>query len=410
MKVSEPASKVDRIQTYVWEGRNKRGLRVSGEMGGVSQAVIQAELKRQNIEPLKVKKKKKPLFANEKKVSNMDVVVFTRHLATMICAGLPLVQALDIIGRGHEKIKMQKIILQVKNDVSEGKSLSEALHKHPTTFDPLFCNLVRTAEMSGTLDVMLKRIANYLEKSESLRKKIKKAMTYPIAILSVSFIISAILLIFVVPQFEKLFSSYGAELPAFTRFVLNLSQLFTSYWYIIFGAIALGIYTFRSSRKRSQKFREFVDRTMLKITVFGPLLEKAIIARTTRTLATTLAAGVPLVSALGSVVNVAGNTVYRNAYKQIRDDVETGQNMHISMTTTHLFPSMVTQMVAVGEESGSLEDMLDKIATFYEEDVDNMVSSLSSLLEPLIMLILGVIIGGFVLSMYLPIFKLGSVF
>lgn len=401
---------VDKLLNFTWEGKNKRGIRVSGEMAAMSPSIVQAELRRQNIEPIKVKKKSKPLFSSEKKPTTMDVVIFTRHLATMITAGLPLIQALDIIGRGHEKQSMQTVIMTIKNDVAGGKNFSDSLNKHPTLFNPLFCSLIRSAEQSGTLDRMLKRIADYLEKSESLKKKIKKAMTYPAAIIVISLIVASILLVFVVPQFEKLFSSYGAELPLFTRYVMNLSTLLQNYWWAIFSVLGAGIYGFILAKRQVPAFQQFLDRAMLKAIVFGELLEKAIIARVTRTLSTNLAAGIPLVDGLSTVAEISNNYVYRSALTQIREDVKTGQSFHTAISTTNLFPHMVVQMIAVGEESGSLEDMLDKIATFYEEDVDNMVANLSSLLEPLIMVLLGVIIGGFVLAMYLPIFKIGSVF
>lgn len=404
------SSKANALQRYTWEGRNKRGIKVNGEMVAVSPAIIQAELKRQNIDPLKIRKKSKSLFSNEKKITTLDIVIFTRHLATLITAGMPLVQSLDIIGKGNEKQKFQTLIIGVKNDVASGKNFADSLQKHPEQFNRLFCSLVRSAELSGTLDTMLVRIADYLEKSESLKKKVKKALTYPGAIIAISLIVSSILLVFIVPQFETLFSSFGAELPAFTRLVLNLSESLQNYWWLYAIVLIGGSYGFIITRKRSQKFRAMVDRFILKLSVFGKLLEKSIVARVTRTLSTNLAAGIPLIDALDSVADIANNSVYRNALIQIREDVKTGQTMHTAMLTTHLFPHMVIQMVAVGEESGSLESMLDKIACFYEEDVDNMVSNLSSLLEPLIMVILGVLVGGFVLAMYLPIFQLGSIF
>jgi len=404
------SSKRKQLQTFVWEGKNKRGSKVSGEMAAVSPAIIEAELRRQSIDPIKVRKKKKSLFSNEKPISSLDIVVFTRHLATMISAGLPLVQALDIVARGSDKPKMQTLLMTIKSDISGGKSFAESLHHHPKYFDNLFCNLIRAAELSGTLDVMLKRVADYLEKTESLKKKIKKALTYPAAVLFVTFIVSAILLVFVVPQFEKLFSSFDAELPAFTRAVVVLSEVLEHYWWLVLGGIGASIAAFVTARKRSTKFSDIIDRAILKAPVFGKLIEKSIIARITRTLATTLAAGIPIIDALQSVARISNNSVYRYALEQVKEDVTTGQSIHLAMTTTHLFPNMVIQMIAVGEESGSIEDMLGKIASYYEEDVDHMVNNLSSLIEPLIMVILGVIIGSFVVAMYMPIFKLGSIF
>lgn len=404
------SNKANALQRYTWEGRNKRGIKVNGEMVAVSPSIIQAELKRQNIDPLKIRKKSKPLFSNEKKITTLDIVIFTRHLATLITAGMPLVQSLDIIGRGNEKPKLQNLIINIKNDVASGKNFADSLQKHPEQFNRLFCSLVRSAELSGTLDTMLLRIADYLEKSESLKKKVKKALTYPAAIVTIALIVSTVLLVFIVPQFETLFSSFGAELPAFTRLVLKLSATLQNYWWLYAIVLIGSSYSFIITRKRSKKFRALIDRFVLKLAIFGKLLEKSIVARVTRTLSTNLAAGIPLIDALDSVADISNNDVYRNALIQIREDVKTGQTMHTAMLTTHLFPHMVIQMVAVGEESGSLEDMLDKIASFYEEDVDHMVSNLSSLLEPLIMVILGVLVGGFVLAMYMPIFKLGSIF
>ena len=401
--------KPQNLQNYLWEGVNKRGIKVSGEMTAINPTVLQADLKRQGITAKKIRKKSKSLF-NGKRIQTIDIIVFTRHLATMINAGLPLIKTLEIVIRGHEKPKMRELLSAIKADVEAGKTFSEALAKYPKYFDYLFCNLIKSGEQSGTLDVMLKRIANYLEKSATLKKKIKKASYYPAAILVVALVISSIMLIFVVPQFEELFSSYGAELPAFTRMVLNLSEFMQNYWWLVFGSIVAAVIIIVQGRKRSEKFATMLDRLLLKIIIVGPLLQKALVARFARTLSTTLGAGIPIIDALKSVTGVVGNRVYKSAIMQIKDDVTTGQQMHMSMSTTRLFPNMVVQMVAVGEESGSTEEMLDKIATYYEEDVDTTVDSLQSLLEPLIMVILGVLIGGLVLAMYMPIFKIGSVF
>lgn len=401
--------KLDKLQTFQWEGINRRGLRVKGELSGISQVVIQAELKRQGIEPIKIKKKPKQIVIFKQKIKSGDIVLISHHLATMISAGIPLVQALDIISKGQSKPALQSLIQTVKNDVASGKTFYDALSQHPKYFSDLFCNLIRTGELSGTLDIMLKRLAEYLEKSESIRKKIRKAMYYPITVVSISLIIAGLLLIFIVPQFERLFSSFGAKLPLFTRIVINFSKVLQHYWFMVIAAIVLGVWLFRYFLKKSKRFRYLVDKTTLRLPIFGNLIKKAIIARVTRTLATTLAAGIPMLEALTSVANVANNKVYANAIFQIREDVATGQQMHTAMSVTHVFPNMVVQMIAVGEESGAIDSMLDKIAGFYEDEVDTMVNALSTLMEPIIIIILSAIIGSFVMAMYLPIFKLGSV-
>ena len=405
------ATQAEKPQIYSWEGLNKRGTRVKGESTGLSASIVQAELQRQGINTLRIRKKAKPLFSfGAKKIGPLDIVIFTRHLSTMILAGLPLVQSLDIIARGQENPNMQKLVLDVKTDVASGKTFSDSLSKHPRYFDDLFVSLINAGEQSGTLDTMLNRIAIYLEKSHSLKKKIKKAFVYPAAVLVVAMCVSAVLLLFVVPQFDKLFSSFGAELPAFTRVIVVLSEFLRAYWWMLLIAIGGFIYMLVRLKRNSKRFTELLDRRILKGLGVGPLLKNAIIARYARTLATTMAAGIPVIESLQAVADTAGNSVYSKAIIQIKEDVATGLQMHTAMTTTQLFPNMVVQMVAVGEESGSIEDMLNKIATYYEEDVDNMVDNLSSLLEPLIMVVLGGIIGSFVIAMYLPIFKIGSIF
>ncbi len=396
---------------FVWEGVDKNGKRVKGEQPGRSETLIKAELRRQGIKPVKVKKKPKPLFGTrKKKITTKDIAVFSRQLATMMSAGVPLVQAFDIVGRGHENPSMQELILSIKDDVEGGSTLTEALRKHPLYFDELFCNLVEAGEQAGVLEVLLHKIAEYKEKTESLKAKVKKALTYPAAVVVVAFIVTAILLIFVVPQFEELFKGFGADLPAFTQLVINLSRFMQDNWYFVFGGIGVAIYAFIYFKKRSLAFNRFLDRLFLRIPIIGPqILHKSAIARFARTLSTMSAAGVPLVEALESVAGASGNAVYSDAILEMREAVSTGQQLQQAMRQTSLFPNMVIQMIAIGEESGSIDSMLSKVADFYEEEVDNAVDSLSSLMEPMIMAFLGVVVGSLVVAMYLPIFKLGAV-
>ena len=404
------AEKALKQTLFVWEGADKRGARISGEMSASSIAMVKADLRRQGIQPLKVKKKPIPLFGGGgKRITPKDIAIFSRQVATMLSSGIPLVQAFDIIGRGHENPNMQKLILAIKADVEAGVSLYEALSKHPLHFDDLYRNLVRAGEHAGILDNLLDKIATYKEKTESLKGKIKKALFYPTAVLVVAFIVTTILLIFVVPQFAELFEGFGADLPAFTQLVVNLSEFFQAWWWAIFGGLGILGYGLAQANKRSAKFRHAKDRLLLKLPVMGDILHKAAIARFARTLSTMFAAGVPLVDAMESVAGATGNVVYANAVMQMRDAVATGQQLQLSMRQAGLFPSMVVQMVAIGEEAGSLDTMLGKIADFYEEEVDNAVDGLSSLLEPFIMAILGILVGGLVVAMYLPIFKMGSV-
>ena len=349
------------------------------------------------------------LFAGGGKITPGDIAIFSRQLATMLAAGIPLVQAFEIVGAGHENAAMQKLILSIKADVEGGSALAEALAKHPVYFDDLFVNLVEAGEQAGALETLLDKIAVYKEKTEAIKKKIKKALTYPAAVLVVAFIVMTILLIFVIPAFEDLFQGFGADLPAFTRMVIDLSVFVREQGYILAVGIGLAIAAFLYFKKRSRPMRHFLDRVTLKIPVIGPIMEKASIARYARTLSTMFAAGVPLVEALDSVAGATGNIVYEEGVKQMRDEVATGQRLQQSMENSDLFPNMVIQMIAVGEESGSLDEMSAKVADFYEEDVDNAVDNLSSLLEPMIMAILGVMVGGLVVAMYLPIFKLGQV-
>ncbi|RJQ45752.1 MAG: type II secretion system F family protein [Gammaproteobacteria bacterium] len=399
------------LETFVWEGSNKQGARVKGEAKGVSPALVKADLRRQGINPLKVGKKPAPLFGgrSKKKITPKDIAVLSRQLSTMISAGVPLVQAFEIVGRGHENLAMQELILAIKADVESGSSLAEAMEKHPRQFDELYCNLVRAGEQAGILESLMNKIATYKEKTEAIKGKIKKALFYPTAVLVVAFIITAILLIFVIPQFESLFKGFGADLPALTQMVINLSAIFQKWWWLIFGALGGGVYAIIEAKKRSRAVAHFFDRVMLKVPVIGAILNKGAIARFARTMSTMFAAGVPLVESMVSVAGASGNVVYSDAILRMRDEVATGTQMNVAMRNTQLFPNMVVQMVAIGEEAGSLDAMLGKVADFYEEEVDNMVDSLSSLLEPMIMAILGVLVGGLVIAMYLPIFKMGSV-
>ncbi len=393
---------------FVWEGTDKKGKRIKGKMLAVSEAAVKADLRRQGV-LAKTVRKEVQLFKSGKKVDTADIALFARQLATMLQAGIPMVQCFDIIGNGHDKPSMQKLVLAIKADIESGTSLHEALGKHPLHFDDLFVNLVEAGEQAGALETLLDKIATYKEKTEALKKKIKKALFYPAAVMAVAVIVTTILLVFVIPQFESLFRGFGADLPAFTQMVIDLSKFVQeSGIYIALAAGGAG-YAFFYFKKRSRPMRRFLDRMLLKAPVIGPIMVKAAIARYARTLSTMFAAGVPLVEALTSVAGATGNIVYEEATLKIRDEVATGQRLQRSMETTTLFPNMVIQMIAVGEESGSLDSMAAKVADFYEADVDAAVDAMSSLLEPLIMAILGVLVGGLVIAMYLPIFKLGAV-
>lgn len=394
---------------FVWEGKDKRGQKVKGEVGGQNISLVKASLRRQGINPTKVRKKGKPLFGGKRKIRAKDIALFSRQLATMMTSGVPLVQSFDIIGRGHENKGMQDLLLSIKTDIEGGSNLSDALGKHPYHFDELFVNLVQAGEHAGILDNILDKIATYKEKTESIKGKIKKAMFYPTAVLVVAFLITAILLIFVVPQFASLFKGFGADLPAPTKFVVNLSNIFQTYWYLIFGGIIGTVVGVIQAKKRSRKFNHFLDRALLKVPIVGMILNKAAVARYARTLSTMFAAGVPLVEAMQSVAGAVGNVVYGEAVLKMRDEVSTGTQLNVAMHKANLFPSMVVQMTAIGEEAGSIDTMLGKVADFYEEEVDNAVDSLSSLLEPFIMVILGTLVGGLVVAMYMPIFQMGKV-
>lgn len=396
---------------FVWEGKDKSGKALKGEMPGTSDALIKAQLRRQGINPTKVRKKPKPLFGSGggKAITPKDIAVFSRQMATMMSSGVPLVQSFEIVGRGHENPKMAELILGIKGDVEAGNHLADALAKRPLQFDDLYVNLVRAGEAAGILEDLMNKIATYKEKTEAIKGKIKKALFYPAAVLIMAFVVTAVLMIFVIPQFAELFKGFGADLPAMTQLVVNMSDAFVAYWYLIFGGIGGTIYGFIEAKRRFAPFRHLVERASLKAPVFGDILVKATIARFARTLATMFAAGVPLVEAMDSVAGAAGNIVYSNAIYKMRDGIATGTQLQVVMREANLFPNMVVQMVAIGEESGSIDHMLGKVADFYEEEVDNAVDAMSSLMEPLIMAVLGVLIGGLVVAMYLPIFKMGQV-
>jgi type IV pilus assembly protein PilC len=393
---------------YSWEGKDRKGNKVRGRILAVSENDVRADLRRQNIVPTKIRKQRS-LFSSGGKIQPMDIAIFSRQLATMLAAGIPLVQAFEIVGVGHEKPAMQKLILDIKLNIEGGSSLHESLKKHPLYFDDLFVNLVEAGEQAGALESLLDKVATYKEKTEALKKKIKKALFYPAAVLAVAMIVTLILLLFVIPQFEALFKGFGADLPAFTRMVIDLSQFVQEQGWWMGMIVGGGIFAFGYFHKRSRAMRQFIDRAMLKIPIIGPILVKAAIARYARTLSTMFSAGVPLVEAMDSVAGATGNIVYEMAVLRMRDEVATGQRLQRAMENTGLFPNMVVQMIAVGEESGSLDSMAAKVADFYELEVDTAVDGLSSLLEPLIMAILGVLVGGLVIAMYLPIFKLGAV-
>ena len=398
---------------FIWEGADRNGNRKKGEIQASNMALAKAQLRREGINVLKIKLKPKPLFGmggpRKKAITPLDIAIFSRQMATMMKSGVPLVQAFEIVGTGHENANMSEMIMAIKAEVEGGSSLTEALKKFPLYFDDLYCSLVQAGEHAGILDSILDRVATYKEKTEALKSKIKKAMFYPIAVIVVAVVVVTILLMFVIPEFEDLFSGFGAELPAPTLVVVAMSHFVIDYWWALFGGIGLTLYLFFYIKKRSRKMREFLDKLALKLPIIGPILEKAAIARYARTLETMFAAGTPLVEALGSVSGAVGNIVFSNAVDQIQQEVATGTQLNKAMANVHLFPNMVIQMTAIGEEAGSLDSMLGKVADFYEAEVDNLVDGLTSLLEPIIMAVLGVIIGGLVVAMYLPIFQMGNV-
>ena len=396
--------------TYLWQGTDKQGNKTKGKIQGSSQALVKAQLRKQGVKPTKVKRKAKDLFGPRKqKIKPSDIAIFTRQLATMMKSGIPLVQSFEIVGESLENPSMRELVGQIRDDVAAGNNFADSIRKHPRHFDDLFCNLVDAGEQSGALETMLDRLATYKEKSEALKAKIKKAMNYPIAVVCVALIVTGILLVKVVPQFATTFSSFGAELPAFTQFVLGLSDLAIAHWWKVLIAVGVGGYAFKEAKHRSRPVADMVDRISLKLPVVGPILNSSCYARFTRTLSTTFSAGVPLVDALESVAGATGNIVYSTATRKIRDDVTTGQQLNFAIKNTTLFPVMITQMVGIGEESGALDGMLDKCAVYYEAEVDNAVDGLTALMEPIIMAVLGVLVGGLMIAMYLPIFQLGAV-
>ena len=391
---------------FSWEGKDKAGKVVRGELRADTESIVKATMRKQGVLVTKVKKKS---FTSGKKITDKDITLFTRQLATMMKAGVPLLQSFDIVGKGHSNPAVSKLLQDIRSDVETGTSLNQAFRKFPLYFDPLFCNLVGAGEQAGILEDLLTRLAIYKEKTLAIKGKIKSALFYPISILVVAFVVTAVIMIWVVPAFKEVFTSFGADLPAPTLFVMAISDFFVANWYTIFGGLFAAIYFFFQSWRRSLKVQRFMDITLLKAPIFGDVIRKATIARWTRTLATMFAAGVPLVESLDSVGGASGNAVYLDATKKIQSEVSTGTSLTVAMQNVNVFPNMVTQMVSIGEESGSLDQMLGKVADFYEAEVDEAVESLSSLMEPLIMVILGVLIGGLVVAMYLPIFKLGSV-
>ena len=403
---STPAAHQIKESIFAWEGKDKSGKTVRGELRAGGEAIVNVTLRRQGIMVTKVKKK---AYRSGKKITDKDISLFTRQLATMMKAGVPLLQSFDIVGKGHSNPSVSKLVMDLRADIETGTSLNQAFRKYPLYFDPLFCNLVGAGEQAGILEDLLTRLAIYKEKTIAIKAKIKSALMYPVSILAIAFIVTAVIMIWVVPAFKEVFKSFGAALPAPTLFVMALSEFFVQWWYLIFGGIFGAIYFFFQSWRRSLKMQRFMDVILLKAPIFGDVIRKATIARWTRTLATMFAAGVPLVESLDSVGGAAGNAVYLDATKRIQNEVSTGTSLTVAMQNANVFPNLVTQMVSIGEESGSLDAMLGKVADFYEEEVDEAVAALSSLMEPLIMVILGVLIGGLVVAMYLPIFKLGSV-
>jgi type IV pilus assembly protein PilC len=400
------ASKSVKDYVFEWEGKDRNGKTVRGELRAVGENQVQASLRRQGILVQKVKKRK---MASAKRIKPKDIAIFTRQLATMMKAGVPLLQAFDIVGRGNPNPSVTKLLNDIRTDVETGTSLSAAFRKHPLYFNALYCNLVEAGEAAGILEDLLDRLATYMEKTEAIKSKVKSALMYPTAVVVVAFVVVAVIMIFVIPAFKEVFSSFGADLPAPTLFVIAMSEFFVAYWWLIFGGLGGGVYFFMQAWQRNEKVQRFMDRLLLKVPIFGALVEKSTVARWTRTLSTMFAAGVPLVEALDSVGGASGNTVYADATSKIQQEVSTGTSLTMAMTNANIFPSMVLQMCAIGEESGSIDHMLGKAADFYEAEVDDMVAGISSLMEPIIMVVLGTLIGGMVIAMYLPIFKMGEV-
>jgi type IV pilus assembly protein PilC len=391
---------------FEWEGKDRNGKQVRGEIRAGGENQVKASLRRQGVLPTKIKKRR---MRSGKTIKPKDLAIFTRQLATMMKAGVPLLQAFDIVGRGNPNPSVTKLLNDIRNDVETGTSLSVAFRKFPLYFDNLYCNLIEAGEAAGILDQLLDRLAMYMEKTEAIKSKIKSALMYPISVLVVAFVVTAVILIFVVPAFKEVFANFGADLPAPTLAVIALSEIFVKYWWLIFGGLGGSFYFFMQAWRRDEKVQQIMDRIMLKMPIFGTLVDKSCVARWTRTLSTMFAAGVPLVEALDSVGGAAGNSVYTKATKRIQQEVSTGTALTVAMTNANLFPSMVLQMCSIGEESGSIDHMLGKAADFYEAEVDDMVAGISSLMEPIIIVVLGTVIGGIVVAMYLPIFKIGQV-
>jgi type IV pilus assembly protein PilC len=403
------AEKIDKLQAFVWEGKDRKGNKSKGEVSGTNLALVKSQLRKQGIIPNKVKKKPKPLFGGSKKVTPFEIAMFTRQMATMMKAGVPLVQSFDIVTDGLENQGLRELISAVRNDVASGTSFANSLRRHPKHFDNLYCNLVDSGEKAGALEQMLDRIAMYLEKTEILKKKVKKAMTYPIAVVVVAIVVTAILLVKVVPQFESLFQGFGADLPVFTQFIIGISEWMQKWWFVVLLGIVGSVFLFKEAKKRSLAFSDLVDKYVLKLPVVGEILDKSAVAKFGRVLSTTFASGVPLVDALESVAGATGNAVYRDAVMKIKDDVSSGTQLQASMKTTGVFPVMAVQLTSIGEESGNLDEMLEKVADHYEGVVDDMVDNLTALMEPMIMAVLGVLVGGLIIGMYLPIFQMGQV-
>lgn len=403
--MADQAEQID----FVWAGTDKNKQKAGGIISAKSETIARSELRRQGYRVIKFKQKPKPLFSQKvQAITPGDIAIFSRQLATMLKAGVPLVQSFDIVGKGHDNPSMEALLMGIKADIEGGDTLAQALKKKSIYFDELTCNLVEAGEQAGVLETLLDKIATYKEKTESMKKKIKKALTYPIAVVVVAFVVTTILLIFVVPVFDDMFKSFGADLPAFTKMVVHMSEWMQAWWYIVVGIVVATVYTFGYFKKRSTAFNHFLDKTMLKIPVVGMILHKSAVARFARTLATMSAAGVPLVEALESVAGACGNIIYSEAVLKMREEVATGQRLQFAMQQANLWPNMVVQMVAIGEESGAIDTMLLKVADFFDEEVDNLVDNLSSLMEPIIMVILGILVGGLIVAMYLPIFKMGA--
>ena len=403
------ATKAKKTALFNYEGTDRKGNKTTGVMNGTNAALVKAQLRKQGITPTKVKKEAISLGGKKgKKITPFDIAIFTRQLATMMKAGVPLIQSFEIVADGLENPTLRDLVLDIKAEVAAGNGFADALSKHPKYFDDLFCNLVGSGEKSGALETMLDKVATYMEKTEILKKKVKKALTYPISVVCVAFIVTVILLIKVVPQFQNMFNSFGSELPAFTQWVVGLSHWMQEYWLIVIASVAAVVFSYKKAIERSEKFRDKIDLLSLKIPVVGAILNKSAIARFARVLSTTFAAGVPLVDALDSVAGAVGNKLYRDAVIKIRDDVASGTQLQYSMKTSGVFPSMAVQMVAIGEESGALDAMLDKVAQHFEDEVDDLVDNMASLMEPMIMSILGVLVGGLIIAMYLPIFQMGN--